>query len=909
MSCGNNSTYADEPHTPTPLYTPDESDAVDEHDPPSPLSPRPSGTASPPPPLDLSRQSSRASARSTRSSIHSVRAVYARQTSGSPPSKGLPPPPPRYSEDQDDIRSTEEFDSDPKATAKLNEYLQHEQSKPSVAVVAAPALRPNPFADFPAPPPLIIQTSMPAPGVGIRGGGPAMQQEVCFSGGGGPAAPPPAVHLPTTPSGVINPKPRRYPSRHSAHQSADSTSADFQRLISGTSSGGLGSPVAADMSMSAQFIPESHTPAAAMGMCGMVPSVVGGGGVILANPNTNPANIMMNGVISGRASRTNSDATQRAHTPGFSQLMPVPCVHAPGSDTSAPSSPRSHLAQVNTFLARINCSQYAERLFAEGYDSMDALKEITDEELNELQVKKGHRKVIMRRVAEWDTGTVQYGPSASTFMNTVTTPNAFVSSDGCGVPAVPQFMGHQLSYNGSPTPGPPPHLMTPHAHTHTVNRAQASGHHAMSTFQQFSSLPTSRAQTPELTAAAKAALALAQRSRSELYQPQQQTPQSSAIKAFDFRPQHQQQQQQQQSAPGRQQMDHFLQNQANSPPSRSKSPQPLQLCVPRGPTPANTRESRSQSCDGYLNAGVEQPNACGAQKQQYQEPDAFQSSDIVYHNECFASPQIAAISITKPPPHAPTRQNTMFPPAPQPSPPHTHSGNNFPRSGLQTQSTLSNALTTGFQSDATIRVRPGRSMSVNIEQAEAYTNAVPAYTSAPVPVNPQSGVSTPRLGIPSLSHQGGAQSTFSAFRRHSTNRAHPPVFHSNPSPSPSPSPNISQARGTAGMAQRSMGSEQTHAAAAARGFGSAPSTMSGKLARQKLGVDSALFNGQSRSRRATREVSLGFVFCVVVMWITFFRAFLCTACSTHMTHTHTHTHVFVLFCTSLVAHMTHTHIF
>ncbi|KAI9272934.1 hypothetical protein BDA99DRAFT_556525 [Phascolomyces articulosus] len=70
--------------------------------------------------------------------------------------------------------------------------------------------------------------------------------------------------------------------------------------------------------------------------------------------------------------------------------------------------------QVKTFLANCNLSQYYNVMIQEGFDQLEALFEVTEHDLEQMGVKRGHRRLLQRAIAN-NKGKPSY--SSSLYLN------------------------------------------------------------------------------------------------------------------------------------------------------------------------------------------------------------------------------------------------------------------------------------------------------------------------------------------------------------------------------------------------------------------------------------------------------------------------------------------------------------
>lgn len=73
-------------------------------------------------------------------------------------------------------------------------------------------------------------------------------------------------------------------------------------------------------------------------------------------------------------------------------------MESPGKSGAKLDTFSSPEKEVFDWLKEMNCGQYATKFIEEGFDSMEALLQMSAEDLNELSVKKGHRKLMLVRL-------------------------------------------------------------------------------------------------------------------------------------------------------------------------------------------------------------------------------------------------------------------------------------------------------------------------------------------------------------------------------------------------------------------------------------------------------------------------------------------------------------------------------
>ncbi|ORX96273.1 hypothetical protein K493DRAFT_282147, partial [Basidiobolus meristosporus CBS 931.73] len=82
--------------------------------------------------------------------------------------------------------------------------------------------------------------------------------------------------------------------------------------------------------------------------------------------------------------------------------------------------------EVQEFLKKCGLEQYTEAFFAEGFDQLRSLLEITEPDLVALGVKRGHRRLLQREIV-----AVKGATSLSTpFPLTITPENPFMNLTG-----------------------------------------------------------------------------------------------------------------------------------------------------------------------------------------------------------------------------------------------------------------------------------------------------------------------------------------------------------------------------------------------------------------------------------------------------------------------------------------------
>lgn len=64
-----------------------------------------------------------------------------------------------------------------------------------------------------------------------------------------------------------------------------------------------------------------------------------------------------------------------------------------------PSSPDNSSVQLRLFLTRLGLSDYYHRLVANGFDSWQTVRDITEKDLGQLSFKRGHRRKLQREIA------------------------------------------------------------------------------------------------------------------------------------------------------------------------------------------------------------------------------------------------------------------------------------------------------------------------------------------------------------------------------------------------------------------------------------------------------------------------------------------------------------------------------
>jgi hypothetical protein len=60
------------------------------------------------------------------------------------------------------------------------------------------------------------------------------------------------------------------------------------------------------------------------------------------------------------------------------------------------------MASIKEWLAAIQCEQYADTFIENGYDDVSVIKDLTEDELVSMGVKKGHAKKIIKTAQAQD---------------------------------------------------------------------------------------------------------------------------------------------------------------------------------------------------------------------------------------------------------------------------------------------------------------------------------------------------------------------------------------------------------------------------------------------------------------------------------------------------------------------------
>lgn len=75
----------------------------------------------------------------------------------------------------------------------------------------------------------------------------------------------------------------------------------------------------------------------------------------------------------------------------------------PKIDTGSRSQRSIQWEEVVNFLTAHGFDEYTETFQSEGFDRMEALFDINMEDLKELQIKRGHAKMILKQIEEFKT--------------------------------------------------------------------------------------------------------------------------------------------------------------------------------------------------------------------------------------------------------------------------------------------------------------------------------------------------------------------------------------------------------------------------------------------------------------------------------------------------------------------------
>lgn len=57
------------------------------------------------------------------------------------------------------------------------------------------------------------------------------------------------------------------------------------------------------------------------------------------------------------------------------------------------------MAEVRAVLARLGLSEYADRLIANGFSTWKDLQQVTEDDLERVEMKRGHRRKLQREIA------------------------------------------------------------------------------------------------------------------------------------------------------------------------------------------------------------------------------------------------------------------------------------------------------------------------------------------------------------------------------------------------------------------------------------------------------------------------------------------------------------------------------
>ncbi|KAI9323726.1 high mobility group box domain-containing protein [Dichotomocladium elegans] len=118
-------------------------------------------------------------------------------------------------------------------------------------------------------------------------------------------------------------------------------------------------------------------------------------------------------------------------------------------------------SQVQGFLADCNLLQYYRVFIDEGFDRLEALLEATEVDLEQMGVKRGHRRLIQRAIAN-----CKKNPASTYIINSI------VRDPGGKISSLILLINMRLLDN---TPPPPPVIMSHHASVSSVSGAQSSG--------------------------------------------------------------------------------------------------------------------------------------------------------------------------------------------------------------------------------------------------------------------------------------------------------------------------------------------------------------------------------------------------------------------------------------------------
>jgi hypothetical protein len=83
----------------------------------------------------------------------------------------------------------------------------------------------------------------------------------------------------------------------------------------------------------------------------------------------------------------------------FDQYLDTAPVPAKPVSQHLPSSPDNSSVQLRLVLARLGLSDYYHRLVANGFDSWQTVRDITEKDLGQLSFKRGHRRKLQREIA------------------------------------------------------------------------------------------------------------------------------------------------------------------------------------------------------------------------------------------------------------------------------------------------------------------------------------------------------------------------------------------------------------------------------------------------------------------------------------------------------------------------------